>query len=365
MKILVTGSEGYIGSVLVPYLIQRGHNVTGLDTGYYRGGWLFSNHAQQFPLCINMDIRNVAENDLYGFDAIVHLAELSNDPLGQHNPELTYQINHLGTVELAKKSIQAGVRRFVYTSSCSVYGAANSGDYKTEESETNPQTAYAHCKLLVERDLSALAAKTFSPVFLRNATAYGAAPRMRFDLVLNNLAGLAWTAKEIAMTSDGTPWRPLVHVRDIAHAIACALEAPTKSIHKQIFNVGSTAENYQVREIAQIVGAIFPDCRLSFEESDGDSRSYRVNFDKIHKFLPGFRCRIDAAFGARELLDLFQRIQMSREEFEFPAFTRVKQLKHLLKTGQLDNAFYWRAEKPYPHGENEWSRNKCGHVSAA
>jgi hypothetical protein len=188
---------------------------------------------------------------------------------------------------------------------------------------------------------------------------------MRFDLVLNNLAGLAWTAKEIAMTSDGTPWRPLVHVRDIAHAIACALEAPCKSVHKQIFNVGSTAENYQVREIAQIVGAIFPDCRLSFDGSDGDNRSYRVNFDKINKFLPGFRCRLDAAFGAQELLDLFQRIQMSREVFEFPAFTRVKQLKHLLKTGQLDNAFYWRAGKPYPPGESEWSRNKCGHVSAA
>ena len=185
MKILVTGSEGYIGSVLVPYLMRRGHAVTGLDTGYYREGWLFCDRVQQFPRCINMDIRNVAENNLCGFDAIVHLAELSNDPLGRHNPELTYQINHLGTVELAKKCIQAGVRRFVYTSSCSVYGAADSGDYKTEESETNPQTAYAHCKLLVERDLSALAGKAFSPVFLRNATAYGVAPRMRFDLVLN------------------------------------------------------------------------------------------------------------------------------------------------------------------------------------
>lgn len=366
MKILVTGSEGYIGSVLVPYLMRRGHAVTGLDTGYYREGWLFCDRVQQFPRCINMDIRNVAENNLCGFDAIVHLAELSNDPLGQHNPELTYQINHLGTVELAKKCIQAGVRRFVYTSSCSVYGAADSGDYKTEESETNPQTAYAHCKLLVERDLSALAGKAFSPVFLRNATAYGAAPRMRFDLVLNNLAGLAWTAKNIAMTSDGTPWRPLVHVRDIAHAIACAVEAPWKSVHKQVFNVGSTAANYQVREIARIVAAIFPNCGLSFEESDGDNRSYRVNFDKIHNLLPGFRCRLDAAFGAQELLDLFRRIQMSREVFEFRAFTRIKQLKHLLQTGQLDNAFHWRVRKPYQPGEKECrSRNKESHITAA
>ena len=241
--------------------MERGHSVTGLDTGFYRDGWLYHLQSAQFPACINKDLRQVTEGDLQGFDAVVHLAELSNDPLGQHNPALTYSINHLGTVALATKCKKVGITRFVYTSSCSVYGAG-SGEYKTEQSETNPQTAYAECKMLVERDLSAMATDDFSPTFLRNATAYGASPHMRFDLVLNNLAGFAWTTKEIKMTSDGTPWRPLVHVHDIAHAIACTLEAPRHLVHKEIFNVGSTAENYQVRDIAQIVADTFPSCKL-------------------------------------------------------------------------------------------------------
>ena len=257
MNVLLTGIDGYIGSVLAPYLMRRGHLVTGLDTGFYREGWLYNDNALQHPPCVNKDMRRITENDLRGFDAIVHLAELSNDPLGQHNPELTYAINHLGTVALANKCKAVGISRFVYTSSCSVYGAG-SGDFKTEESETNPQTAYAKCKVLVERDLSVMATDDFSPTFLRNATAYGASPGMRFDLVLNNLCGYAWTTKEIKMTSDGSPWRPLVHVRDIAHAIACALEAPRTIVHNQVFNVGMTAENYQVKEIAEIVADAFP-----------------------------------------------------------------------------------------------------------
>jgi nucleoside-diphosphate-sugar epimerase len=273
----------------------------------------------------------------------VHLAELSNDPLGQHNPALTFQINHAGTVELAKRCIRAGISRFIYTSSCSVYGAGDGGSYKNEESEPNPQTAYAKCKVLVERDVSALASDDFSPTFLRNATAYGPSPRMRFDIVLNNLAGFAWTTKEIKMTSDGTPWRPLVHVQDIAHAIACALEAPRPVVHNQILNVGSTSANYQVREVAEIVADTFPGCTLSFGNSDGDNRSYRVNFDKIHTLLPNFACRRDARAGARELLDLFRRIQLSRETFEFRAFTRLKQLQHLIHTEQIDDDFYWSA----------------------
>jgi nucleoside-diphosphate-sugar epimerase len=341
MKVLVTGIDGYIGAQLCSVLLERAHDVTGLDTGYYRDGWLYTEQTRKAAVCINQDIRRVTEEDLQGFDAVVHLAELSNDPLGQHNPELTYQINHLGTVELAKKSIRAGVGRFVYTSSCSVYGAAGGGDYKTEESEPNPQTAYAKCKVLVERDLSAIASDNFSPTFLRNATAYGPSPRMRFDLVLNNLAGLAWTTKEIKMTSDGSPWRPLAHVLDIAHAIACVLEAPREAVHNQVFNVGATPENYQVREIAQAVADIFPGCRLNFGKSDGDNRSYRVSFDKIHALLPGFTCQRDVRTGARELLEIFQRIDMSPETFEFRAYTRLKQLQHLLHTGQIDKEFYW------------------------
>jgi nucleoside-diphosphate-sugar epimerase len=243
---------------------------------------------------------------------------------------------------LAEKCIKAGVSRFVYTSSCSVYGAG-SGEFKTEESEPKPQTAYANCKVLVERDLARLAGEGFSPTFLRNATAYGASPRMRFDLVLNNLAGLAWTAKEIRMTSDGSPWRPLVHVRDIAHAIACALEAPRQIVHNQVFNVGSTSENYQVREIAEIVAGEFPGCAVTFGSSDGDNRSYRVCFDKIHAELPGFGCRTNVKTGVAELHDLFRRSNMSAETFDFRAYTRLKQLQHLIATHRIDEQLYWTA----------------------
>ncbi|HET9785899.1 MAG TPA: SDR family oxidoreductase, partial [Pyrinomonadaceae bacterium] len=236
--------------------------------------------------------------------------------------------------------METRVARFVYTSSCSVYGTG-SGEFKTEKSEINPQSAYAKCKVLVEKNLSAMAGHDFSPTFLRNATAYGPSPRMRFDLVLNNLSGCAWTTNEIEMTSDGSPWRPLVHVRDIVHAIACALESPRDIVHNQVFNVGSTQENYQVKDIAEIVADAFPECAVSFGKSDGDSRSYRVCFDKIHSVLPGFECRNDAAMGARELLDLFKTIAMSQQTFKFRAYTRVKQLQHLLHTSQIDDRFYW------------------------
>jgi len=340
MKIFVTGVDGYIGSVLAPWLMQRGHAVSGLDTGFYREGWLYNPLREQTPACLNKDLRRVTMSDLASFDAVVHLAELSNDPLGQHNPELTFGINHRGTVALAKMAKKAGVARFVYTSSCSVYGAG-SGEFKDETSPVNPQTAYAECKVMVERDVSALADDHFTPTFLRNATAYGPSPRMRFDLVLNNLAGLAWTTRQIKMTSDGTPWRPLVHVCDIAHAIACALEAPRAAVHRQVFNVGSTVENYQVRQIARTVSDAFPGCELTFGNSDGDNRSYRVNFDKIHASLPGFTCRHTITDGARELFELFQRIGMTRETFEFRAYTRLKQLEHLLKTGQITTDLFW------------------------
>jgi nucleoside-diphosphate-sugar epimerase len=239
------------------------------------------------------------------------------------------------------KCKEAGIERFVYTSSCSVYGVASS-DNVTETSTTNPQTAYAECKVLVERDVSALADKNFSPTFLRNATAFGASPRMRFDIVLNNLAGLAWTTKEIKMISDGTPWRPLVHVLDICDAVACALDAPREIVHNQVFNVGDNGQNYRVREIAEIVADVFPGCRLSFGANPADNRSYRVNFDKINSRLPGFHCRRDARVGAQELRSVFEKIQMTRETFEFRAFTRLKQLEHLLRTSQIDDSLHWR-----------------------
>jgi len=341
MRVLVTGSEGYIGSWLAPLLLQRGYDVVGLDKGFYRDGWLYDHGMGKSPPCLNKDTRHIVADDLRGFEAVVHLAELSNDPLGQHNPRLTYEINHLSTVAFAETCKGVGIERFVYSSSCSVYGAG-SDDYRVEESATDPQTAYAHCKVLVERDLSRLADNDFSPTFLRNATAYGPSPRMRFDLVLNNLAALAWTAREIRMNSDGTPWRPLVHLLDICEAMACCLEAPRDIVHNQIFNVGDNQENYQVKEIAQIVAEVFPDCRLTFGTNHGDNRSYRVSFDKIHAKLPGFRCSRNALTGATQLRNMFERIGMTREIFEFRAFTRLNQLKYLIETQQIDANLFWR-----------------------
>ena len=343
MKLLVTGVEGYIGCLLAPLLQSRGHEVLGLDTGYYRDGWLFSDRklVPGFPRFINRDIRQIEAEDLRGIDAVVHLAELSNDPLGDNNPEVTFQINHLASVRLAGLAKAAGVKRFVYTSSCSVYGVANGEQALTETSPTDPQTAYARCKTLVERDVGQLASKDFSPTFLRNATAYGASPRMRFDIVLNNLCGIAATTGKISMTSDGSPWRPLVHLLDICEAICCALDAPRDAIHNEIFNVGHDADNFQVREIAQIVADVYPGCELSFGPAGGDNRSYRVSFAKIHAQLPGFRCNWDARKGAQQLRDVFQRIGLDRERFEARPFTRLKQLKYLLTSGQIDERFFW------------------------
>lgn len=343
MKILVTGTEGYIGALLAPMLMKKGHDVTGLDTGFYRDGWLYSAQSDtpMQPKMINRDLRNISAEDLEGFDVVVHLAELSNDPLGQNNPEITHKINHQGSVNIARLCKEVGIERFVYTSSCSVYGAG-SGDFLDETSPVNPQTAYAECKVKVEKDVSEMADSSFSPVFLRNATAFGASPRMRFDIVLNDLSALAWTEKNIAMTSDGSPWRPLVHVQDICKAIVCAVEAPKEAIHNQIFNVGDNKDNYRVREIAEIVAATFPGCDITFGDSGGDNRSYRVNFDKINSQLPGFACDWDAKKGAEQLLQVFTQIDMSKDVYQAKPFTRLKQLNYLIETSQIDGEFFWR-----------------------
>jgi nucleoside-diphosphate-sugar epimerase len=268
------------------------------------------------------------------------MAELSNDPTGQLAPHITYEINHKGSVRLAELAKQAGVRRFVYMSSCSVYGVATEGDV-TEESPVNPQTAYAECKTLVERDVKPLADDDFSPTFMRNATAFGASPRMRFDIVLNNLAGLAWTTKEIKMISDGTPWRPLVHALDICKAIVCTVEAPRDIVHNQIFNVGDTANNYRVKQIAEIIAGVFPGCKLSFGDQGADNRSYRVSFEKINTVLPGFKCDWNAQRGAQQLYDLFLQIDMTEEVFLSRGFTRLKQLEYLIRTQQINQDFFW------------------------
>ncbi|BAY34022.1 NAD-dependent epimerase/dehydratase [Nostoc carneum NIES-2107] len=340
MKVLVTGTEGYLGSLLPPLLMERGHEVLGVDTGFYKAGWLF-NGTDVTAKTLNKDIRNITLKDLQDIDAIVHMAELSNDPTGQLSPTITYDINHHGSVRLAKLAKEAGIRRFVYMSSCSVYGVATEGDV-TEESPVNPQTAYAECKTLVERDVMQLADDDFSPTFMRNATAFGASPRMRFDIVLNNLAGLAWTSKEIKMTSDGTPWRPLVHALDICKAIVCVLEAPRDIVHRQIFNVGDTANNYRVREIAEIIADVFTGCQLSFGDNGADNRSYRVSFEKINTMLPGFKCDWNAQLGAEQLFKLFSQIDMTEDTFLFRGFTRLKQLEYLIRTQQIDKDFFWQ-----------------------
>jgi nucleoside-diphosphate-sugar epimerase len=339
MNILVTGTEGYLGSLLPPLLIERGHEVIGVDTGFYKEGWLY-NGTQVTAKTLNKDIRKITAEDLQGVEAIVHMAELSNDPTGQLSPTITYDINHQGSVRLAKLAKEAGVRRFVYMSSCSVYGVATEGDV-SEESPVNPQTAYAECKTLVERDVKPLASPDFSPTFMRNATAFGASPRMRFDIVLNNLAGLAWTSQEIKMTSDGTPWRPLVHALDIGKAIACALEAPRDIIHNQVFNVGDTANNYRVKEIAETIAKVFKGCALTFGENGSDNRSYRVSFEKINTKLPGFKCDWNAQRGAEQLFDVFNQIDMSEDTFTSRGFTRLKQLEYLIRTKQIDKDFFW------------------------
>jgi nucleoside-diphosphate-sugar epimerase len=338
-KVLLTGADGYIGSVLGPLLLARGYDVIGLDVGFYRSGWLYHN-GKDSPRLLARDVRTLTAADLEGFDAVVHLAELSNDPLGERDPVMTYAINHRGSVALARHSKAAGVTRFVYASSCSVYGAAE--DIKTEESTPLPQTAYAHCKVLVEREVADLADAGFSPTFLRNATAFGASPRMRFDIVLNNLAGLAWTTRRIAMTSDGTPWRPLVHVEDIGAAVVAVLEAPRERIANQILNVGDERNNCRIRDIAAAVAEAFPGCTTEFGASNGDNRSYRVSFEKIRRVLPGFRCRWDVRRGARQLRALFERIAMSDEVFQAAPYTRLKQLEYLVRTNQIDPQFHWQ-----------------------
>ena len=344
MRILLTGSEGYIGTVLGPYLLDRGHDVVGFDTGFHRAGWLFNGVVRQ-PAWLNRDTRTITVDDLAGFDAVVHLAELSNDPLGELAADATFDINHRGSVRLATLAREAGVERFIHMSSCSVYGAAGSGD-STELSPTEPLTAYAKCKVLVERDVAALAGDGFSPTFLRNATAFGASPRMRFDLVVNDLAAHAWTERVIRMTSDGRPWRPFVHVLDIAQAIACVLDAPREAVHAEIFNVGDNAGNYQVRQVAEIIAEVFEGCETVFGDSGGDQRNYRASFDKIHERLPAFHCEWDVRRGAQQLLEVFRAIDMTPETFAFRGYTRIRQMRHLLETHQVDERLFWSAPVP-------------------
>ena len=345
MRVLVTGTEGYLGCLLAPELAEDGHTVVGLDTGFYKAGWLCPGHLTGNTLSVTpptliKDIRHVTDDHLRGFDAIVHMAELSNDPIGDLIGDVTYEINHQGTVHLANCAKRAGVTRFIYMSSCSVYGIAEGT--VDETSPINPLTPYAICKALVERDLTEMADDDFSPTFLRNATAFGASPRMRFDIVLNNLAGHAWTEHRIAMTSDGTPWRPLVHALDIAQAIRCALRADRQRVHSLVVNVGSDENNRTVREIAETVSAEFPGCDVTFGPPNADTRSYRVAFGKIREVFGDFEAAWDVAAGVAQLHRVFESIAMEPETFHGRGHTRLKQIEYLLKTGQVDQRLFWK-----------------------
>lgn len=339
MKVLVTGTDGYIGSVLAPFLISKGHEIAGIDTLYYHEGKLFT-PDDPFQETNYKDTRKISEDDLSGFDAVIHLAELSNDALGRLDPQNTFEINYHGSTRLAKLAKAAGISKFVYSSSCSVYGETTQ-DIVTEETEPNPVTAYGECKVLVENELKKLASDDFTPTMLRNATAYGPSPNMRFDIVVNNLSGHAWTTNQIVLTSDGSPWRPLVHVLDICEAFNAVLEAPRDAVHAQILNVGQTKENYTVREIAEIVGEVFEVDQLVFGPSDNDNRSYRVSFEKIEQQLPGFKPSRTVRIGAEQLRALFEQVSLTKETFEYRGYTRLKQLEYLLETGKLDNHLFW------------------------
>jgi nucleoside-diphosphate-sugar epimerase len=339
MKILLTGHKGYIGAVAGPLLQAAGHEGIGLDTDLF-AGCEFGPPSGEIPE-VRKDLRSLTRSDLEGFDAVVHFAALSNDPLGNLNAGLTYDINHHASVRLAELAKEAGVRRFIFSSSCSTYGAA--GDHFLDETaQVSPVTAYAESKVFVERDVAPLADDRFSPTFMRNATAYGASPRLRLDIVLNDLVASAYTTGRVYIKSDGTPWRPIVHIRDIIAAVASVLDAPLDAIHNETFNVGQTEENYRISQLADIVAETVPGCRIEYAAGGGpDKRCYRVSCDKIRRVLPNFQPQWTARKGAQELLDAYRAAGLSSADLDRGRYTRINHIQRLMKSERLDASLRW------------------------
>ncbi len=340
MKVLVTGHTGYIGTVLTPMLVDAGYRVTGLDSDLFER-CTFTGDIPDIP-GIRKDIREIEHSDLEGFDAVLHLAGLSNDPLGDYDADLTYAINHRASVKLAKIAKEAGVERFVFASSCSNYGGAGD-DFLTEQAPFNPVTPYGESKVLVEQDVSKLADDNFCPTYLRASTAYGVSPRLRFDLVVNNLTAWAFTTGLVYLKSDGSPWRPIVHVEDIALAYLATLKAPKEKVHDRAFNVGLTTENYQIKEIAQVVQEIVPNCRIEFADDAGpDKRNYRVDCNLISLTLHDYKPQWTVRRGIIELYETYKRVGLTLEEFEGAKFKRIDHVKKLIDDGLLGSDLRWK-----------------------
>jgi nucleoside-diphosphate-sugar epimerase len=349
MRVLVTGHHGYIGSVLVPMLVEAGHQVVGLDTHLYEGCDFGEDLTPAVP-AIRGDARDVTVSDLEGFDAVMHLAALSNDPVGDLNPDCTYAVNHRASVALAKAAKQAGVQRYLFSSSCSLYGAAGQ-DWIDERAAFNPVTPYGESKVLAERDIGALADDSFSPTFLRNATAHGLSPRHRGDLVVNNLTAFAFATGEVLMQSDGSPWRPLVHIEDISRVFLGLLQAPRERVHGEAFNVGADEENYQIRDIARIVEEVVPGSRIAFAEGAGpDKRSYRVSFAKLEREFPELHPRWTVRTSAEQMLAAYRENGLTIEDFRGSRFMRIARIKELMAAGRLDDALRWRDRTPVAAG---------------